>query len=240
VEELKAKLYEEMAAAGVEGEYMGVDVTELMVAAVEAYAYSYVAYTCNLPEVVNTIHTINPEAQVIVVGMYNPLEGVALDLNGTKLNIGDYIQHMVDAANVTAITYAMITGDVIYVDAPAVEVKNTKTEMTVLQFMTEYLYYKAANLNPTEAGHAYITECILNALTITVVDAGLLGDADSNGVVNTLDALLVLQYYTGAVTADEINLAVCDLDGNGVVNTVDALLILQYYTGAIEKFPVEG
>jgi hypothetical protein len=129
---------------------------------------------------------------------------------------------------------------VIYVDAPAVEVKNTNTEMTVLQFMSEFLYYKAENLNPTAAGHAYITECILNALTITVVEAGLLGDADSNGVVNTLDALLVLQYYTGAVTADEINLAVCDLDGNGVVNTVDALLILQYYTGAIEKFPVEG
>ena len=68
----------------------------------------------------------------------------------------------------------------------------------------------------------------------------LLGDADGNGVINTLDAMLILQYYTGAATDNDIVLAACDLDGNGVINTVDAMLVLQYYTGAIEKFPVEN
>jgi hypothetical protein len=172
--------------------------------------------------------------------MHNPLADVALTMNGEELAIGEYLQYLVDAANVAAQGYAMLSGDMVYVDAPAVETDNENAEMTLMQFITEFFYYKAENLLPSENGHAYITEQILNALTITVVEAGLLGDADSNGIVNTLDALLVLQYYTGAVTADEINLAVCDLDGNGVVNTVDALLILQYYTGAIEKFPVEG
>jgi hypothetical protein len=69
---------------------------------------------------------------------------------------------------------------------------------------------------------------------------GLLGDADNNGEVNTMDALLVLQYYTGAITESDLVLGVCDVDGDGIVNTLDALLILQFYTGAIDKFPIEN
>jgi hypothetical protein len=187
---------------------------------------------------VNAIHSINPEAQVIVVGMYNPLAGVVVDLDGTELAIGEYVQYVVDAANVSALAFAMITNDAIYVDAPAVETLNTKTEMTALQLITEFLVNKAAKLNPSENGHAYITEQILNALTIHVV--GLLGDADNNGEVNTMDALLVLQYYTGAITESDLVLGVCDVDGDGIVNTLDALLILQFYTGAIDKFPIEN
>jgi hypothetical protein len=117
------------------------------------------------------------------------------------------------------------------------EVKNTKKEITVVNLLTEILVNQSANLNPSAAGQNYITEQILNALTITV--SGLLGDADSNGVVNTLDAMMILQYYTELISADIIDLSVCDLDGNGIVNTVDAMLILQYYVGLIEKFPVE-
>jgi hypothetical protein len=118
-----------------------------------------------------------------------------------------------------------------------VEVKNTKTVLSAANLISEVLYYQSANLNPTEAGHAYIAEQIINALTITVEEIGLLGDADSNGVVNTLDALLVLQYYTEVVGAADLDLGVADVDGNGVINHVDSMLILQYYTEVIEVFP---
>ena len=70
-------------------------------------------------------------------------------------------------------------------------------------------------------------------------EVALLGDADGNGVVNTLDAMMILQYYTNVITAEQIILDNCDVDGNGVVNTVDAMLVLQYYTGDITEFPVE-
>ena len=232
VTEIKAKLYEEILAN------TGDAATAALVAiAAEAYAYSYVAYTCNLPEVVNAIHAINPEALVVVVGMYNPLENVVLDMNGEKLNIGEYVQYMVDASNVYALAFAMLTQDAVYVDAPAVEVANTKTELDVAQLISEIMYYNCEALNPTEAGHAYITEQILNALIITVEETGLLGDVDGDGEISTLDALLVLQYYTGAVTEADLNLFVADVDGDGDINTLDALMILQYYTGAIEAFP---
>jgi hypothetical protein len=91
------------------------------------------------------------------------------------------------------------------------------------------------NFVPTEAGYAYIEEQIWNALN--VYKQGLLGDVDSNGVVNHIDAMLVLQYYTEVIGAADLDLGVADVDGNGVINHVDSMLILQYYTEVIEVFP---
>ena len=65
------------------------------------------------------------------------------------------------------------------------------------------------------------------------------GDADGDGNVNSLDALLVLQYSAGKVGEDQIHLANCDVDGDGNVNSLDALLILQFSAQKIDKFPVE-
>ena len=86
-------------------------------------------------------------------------------------------------------------------DAPAVETEFDAAEAAdAMDFILTLIDEESREvLLATDAGHEYIKEQILNALTITVVEAGLLGDADSNGVVNTLDALLVLQYYTGAI-----------------------------------------
>ena len=177
--------------------------------------------------------------------MYNPLQGVALDLNGEKLDLGEYLQKLVDATNVTALALAMLTGDAIYVDAPAVETDNNQTEMAATQFITEFLYYQGANLNPNENGHEYIKDQILNALTVQkeeekVEPAYKLGDADGNGVVNTIDAMLVMQYFAKLITADKLTVPACDVDGNGVVNTIDAMLIMQYFAKLINKFPVEA
>ena len=50
VEKVLEKLYEELEESGFTGVYMGVNITDLLAVAVESYAYSYVAYSCNLPE----------------------------------------------------------------------------------------------------------------------------------------------------------------------------------------------
>lgn len=78
-------------------------------------------------------------------------------------------------------------------------------------------------------------------VTVKVVEkaaGGLLGDADSNGVVNSNDAMLVLQYSISMPV--ELNTAVCDVDGNGVINSNDAMLILQYSINLITKFPASN
>ncbi|MBE7057300.1 MAG: hypothetical protein E7388_07685 [Ruminococcaceae bacterium] len=66
------------------------------------------------------------------------------------------------------------------------------------------------------------------------------GDADSNGKVDAIDAMVVLQYDVEIIEASEINLTAADVDGDGTVNAIDAMLILQYDVEIINKFPVEG
>ena len=65
---------------------------------------------------------------------------------------------------------------------------------------------------------------------------GLKGDADGSGEVDYVDAMIVLQYHTGIVGDEGLDLAVCDVDGSGEVDYVDAMMILQYHTGVISGF----
>ena len=78
---------------------------------------------------------------------------------------------------------------------------------------------------------------ILNALNIVFLRNGLLGDANSDGIVDSYDAALILQFDVGAITADQIDLTVCDVNGDGIVDSYDATLILQFDVGMITKFP---
>lgn len=73
---------------------------------------------------------------------------------------------------------------------------------------------------------------------------GLWGDANRDGRVNYKDAILILQWSTGRIAAEEkydrIHLCVCDVNGDGNINYKDAVLVLQRATGRITKFPVEA
>jgi len=92
-------------------------------------------------------------------------------------------------------------------------------------------------LYPNEAGHEYIKEQILDVMTI--INNGLLGDANGDGVVDSTDAMLVCQYDAWMIDETEINLSVCDVNGDGIVDSTDAMLICQYDAWMIDKFPVE-
>ena len=230
MEELKAEL-----EANGAGEMMGIDVADLLALAIESYAYAYVEFVINYVQVVDGVHAINPDAQVVLVGMHNPMAGVILDMEGTEIALGDYLEYIIEVSNAYAFGYAFIVPETIFVNAPAVETATEAGTVNAVQFLMALLTTGTDNFVPTEAGHAYIEEQIWNALN--VYKQGMLGDVDSNGVVNHIDAMLVLQYYTEVVGADDLDLGVADVDGNGVINHVDSMLILQYYTEVIEVFP---
>lgn len=59
-----------------------------------------------------------------------------------------------------------------------------------------------------------------------------LGDSDSNGKINSADALLVLKYTTGGQEFTSKQKEISDFNGDGKVNSADALVILQVSTGA--------
>jgi hypothetical protein len=63
----------------------------------------------------------------------------------------------------------------------------------------------------------------------------LLGDVNSSGAVDIVDALLVAQYYVGLTPAN-FNAAAADVNNSGTIDIVDALRIAQYYVGLITGF----
>ena len=216
-------------------ESMDEETAEMLTFALESYAYAYVDLACNYPEAVNAIHEINPDAQVVIVGMYNPLAGTTFEMNDQQLPVGEYIDSIVKLSNLHYLTYAVLTDNTVYVDAPAVENNVEAGEMTTAQLLRLLLAPKA--MYPTNDGHEYIKEQILGIMTVT--KAELWGDANSDGIVNSKDAVLILQYTAMKTDASALNMAVSDVNGDDKVNSKDAVLVLQKTASKIDKFPVE-
>lgn len=246
VEQALDTIYEELVTNGLDTTISvaglnNVSLATALTMAVETYAYGTVAYACDLPDVVNAIHEVNPDAVVIIVGMNNPFEGTTIEYEGATIDIGEYVGYLVDAANVHGTAYAMLTGNAIYVEAPSAQTAVSGRNLNAEAFIMEYLFDNVS-FEPTDNGHVYIANQILDALNVSKIEVeekGLWGDADSNGVVNLRDALLILQYVNKKKTPDEIDLTVCDVDGLHDVNLRDALIVLQYCNKKFEKFPVE-
>ncbi len=62
------------------------------------------------------------------------------------------------------------------------------------------------------------------------------GDVNNDGMVTSIDALLVLQYVAGLLDTLP-NLVNADVNANGVINSVDAALILQRVAGLLASLP---
>ena len=211
--------------------------SDMALVAVESYAYEYVGHMISYIQDLETISEINPDALVISVGMNNALSDVVLTLDEEEIALGEYIQYVVDAANLEAFVYVLVTGNAIYVDAPAVETEfDAEESADVMDFILNLIDEESREvLLATDDGHEYIKEQILGALTITY--EGLLGDANSDGVVDYVDAIYVLEYDAKLREADELALHLCDVNGDGAVDYVDAIFILEYDAKLITKFP---
>jgi hypothetical protein len=62
---------------------------------------------------------------------------------------------------------------------------------------------------------------------------GLPGDADGNGILDYLDAVLILRASVGLYTLDPVAEALSDVNRNGTVDYLDAVLILRASVGLI-------
>ncbi len=235
VDQLLAEVAAKIAEAGIEGDY-----AIMANNAIEAYAYAAVLYATELPELVNEIHAVNPDAVIIIVGMYNPMDGVIINLGeNATLDIGEYVDYLVKGVGVHGVAYSILTGNSIYVDAPAVQTVNTDTELGILDLLT-LMQTGCASLYPSAVGDDYIAAEIADALNITYVKsepAGLWGDADGNGVVNLRDAMLIMKAANNHEV--DIDREVSDVTGDGKITLADAMWVLKRANGHQDLFPVE-
>ncbi len=66
--------------------------------------------------------------------------------------------------------------------------------------------------------------------------AQTLGDVNSSGTVDIVDALMIAQYYVG-FSPIGFNMSPADVDCDDDIDIIDALLIARYYVGMISSLP---
>ena len=77
---------------------------------------------------------------------------------------------------------------------------------------------------------------IVNTVRFTVESgepAPIMGDANGDGSVDSMDALLVLRYSLGLTELSDEALTLCDVNSSGSVDSADALTILRFSMGVI-------
>jgi hypothetical protein len=65
------------------------------------------------------------------------------------------------------------------------------------------------------------------------VDSSSLGDVNGDGLINVLDALLILQAINGRINLSAEEFFKADLDGNGILEAWEALRVMQYASGNV-------
>ncbi len=224
-----SELKDQLVAEGYDEETVS-----MILDAANAYAYAYAARIMLYPSLVNEIREVNADALIVLVGTYNDLEGVVVELNGREVNIGEYAKHLIFAANLESLLQAIHGENIIYVHAPDVETvfEEKNEDLNNLGYLMSVL---GGEMLPTEAGNAYIAQKIYDALTVRYA---IWGDVNGDRKVNCRDARLILMYAAGLITEDDLDLTWADVNGDGKVNSRDARLILRLRAGLIDHFPV--
>ncbi len=191
----------------------------------ETYLYDYITYVLESRRAVNAIHEVNEYALVVLVGMYNPFEGMNLTVQGRSLPLGKAYDALIEAVDAYYLAYAFVNENTIFVNAPYVETNADYNGLSVTEFLNTLLLNgdEADKWDATENGSEYVKDQILDHLEIKQ-----LGDVNHDGVVDNIDALLVLQYTVGLIDENGLDTDVADTTFNHEINNCDALKILQY------------
>lgn len=97
-------------------------------------------------------------------------------------------------------------------------------------------HFQISEMDDEEYGHYWM----LYDYEIPVSGDILWGDTSGDGIVDSYDATLILQYDVGMIDGSGLAMQNMDVSGDGVIDTYDATLILQYDVGMIPAFPVES
>ncbi|MBQ7131491.1 MAG: dockerin type I repeat-containing protein, partial [Oscillospiraceae bacterium] len=71
-----------------------------------------------------------------------------------------------------------------------------------------------------------------------IVDDIIWGDANADGIVNSIDATMVTRSALNAITLSAEAQACCDVNRDGIINSIDATIITRYALKVIEQLPV--
>lgn len=220
----------------------GKTISEAAMTVLEYFAYNAVEYAVLVPQAIEMINQINPDALVILNAISNPVSGWSITYDELEINIGDYIDYVVDIIYVESVALAATNDSVVF--AATTNVETSFTGMGTADTLKNLLMYLSDKnpvkyeITPAASAAEYIATAMKNALVITV-DDGILGDVNSDGYVDTLDVMYYKWYLVKMIDENEIDLTVADVDGNGECDSLDVMYICWYLVKMITEFPAE-
>lgn len=125
-------------------------------------------------------------------------------------------------------------------DGPMGTVRLATVELTALQVAEAALSLENVVLADTQ-GMGWPGDggsLNLQGGTVTIEEAGILGDVNGDGVVNSTDALIILSCAVGYDTAQFCPMDCGDVNNDGMINSTDSLIIVSYAVGYEVPFPV--
>lgn len=123
---------------------------------------------------------------------------------------------------------------------------NSNTLDTYLTGDNTYSYGKTYDRigDATVKGYTGVFEVTELAASLTIKLAPqctkIIGDVNSDGIVDIFDAALLQRYCTKLATEDELHLCVADVNADGLIDIFDAAMIQRYCTNLIDSFPAEA
>lgn len=124
---------------------------------------TYDKLTENWDTTIELIRKLNPDAKIVVVGLYNPMRDMTLSKD-SKIKVGKLANSTIKKVNKFFEKKAKTRNEYTYVDVGDVEVYECFTVQEAASFDSNFFKKLANVIHPTPAGHKYIADKIIAAL----------------------------------------------------------------------------
>lgn len=183
-------------------EVMGVPSATLAYVVAESFIYGYASYFNSYPALLDKIHEINPEAHVVTVGYFNPIDDMTLSVSiegeTVEIPVGDYANVLLEASNAYSWSYALTNiKNTTFVAAPDAQCfLDEETDKTAASYI-ETIFNEPWKTHSTQSGHEYVANQIYNAIQDDYTWSDLA--KDGFGALFASLSTFVAEYYDEAL-----------------------------------------
>jgi len=208
---------------------------------VESLLFGYASYNYYYPQVLAEIKKINPDAQLLIIGMFNPVDdwNTTINLDGEEIffNIGGATANIMASANLQNLAFALQNDNTSFIDISNAEtfldadIKSGKVTPTFDVYYKSILEGNGKEVHANANGHAYIYAQLLDAID------GAEYDAEIEAILADFYDALNAGYLSTQEKLAAIGKAYAALDEKGVLNEYPIVKVIEeiYVALAAEK-----